>query len=171
MSFTKVWLDVNTKTRMEFYTPKSKALWCRTTEPDKWGRHTITLLYSHRDWAELTKKIELFACETGLRDDYDFESWNLRPVRDFAIENFEDVHEGDMSISFSSKVDASERQKVPVYGPNNQLHESEILSGTDVVLKGSCKLWGFTDRETGEYKEGMSFNMEQLKWYETEGVE
>ena len=157
---------MDTRKRLEFYTPRSMALWCRTVDPDKYGRHTMTVLYGHKYWADLRKEIETWAEEECGVECFDFEEWCLRPVSTYAVEEFEGVNEYDSCMQFNSKLYAAKGKKFPVYGPDNTLRDHEVLSGSDVIIKGVCKFWSFTDEETGEHRQGMSLYMEDVKFFD-----
>ena len=153
---------MNTNKRFEFYTPWSMSLWCRTQLPDKYGRHTMSVLYSP-EWATVQRRIEEWAEEECGVEAFDFEKWCMRPVSPYAVQEFDGVNEGDHCMQFNSKLYAAKNKSFPVHGPDNEIREHEILSGSQVIIKAVAKFWQFTN-EDGEFKEGISLYMENVKF-------
>lgn len=140
-------------------TPMSTVIWANTERPDKFDRHTISLLITP-EWKDFLHQVEMWMVDDLGIEHYE-ESWITRPVSNYAVENFEDVVEGDQSIQFTSKSYALKKKPFPVYvNDSNDEKPHNILGGVKAKVRTSFKPWAFNE------KEGLSCRMNKIRVYQ-----
>lgn len=131
---------------MSLTTPFSTAIWVNAVTPDKYDRHTVSLLVDNSQaWKTFGNALEAWCSEAGARVGY---TTLLSPVGEWAGNNLTGIQTGDSVLRFQTKLFSQSNEHVPIVHNNTRLQNlpREPMSGDLLAVRFTPKIWQYEDK-------------------------
>jgi hypothetical protein len=141
---------------MSLTTPFSTAIWVNAVTPDKYDRHTVSILVDNTQaWKTFGNALENWCAEAGTEVSY---SSLLSPVGEWAGNNLEGIQTGDSVLRFQTKLFSQNNEHVPIVYNNTRLQDlpREPMSGDILAVRFTPKVWNY------QYKTGVSLYLNKI---------